>query len=101
MGDDGHTASIFPHEIALWDSENYCEVAVHPDSGQQRVSLTGGLINNALKVIFLVTGKGKAEKAYEIIKGEGDFNTYPASLVAPKSENLYWFLDEDAASLVS
>src|SRR5690554_1800649 len=39
MGDDGHTASIFPHEVDLWNNEENCVVATHPDSGQKRVSI--------------------------------------------------------------
>jgi 6-phosphogluconolactonase len=54
MGNDGHTASIFPHQIALWHSERLCVVATHPESGQMRVSLTGKVINNAASVAFLV-----------------------------------------------
>ena len=98
MGDDGHTASIFPYEIELWHSKNYCEVAEHPDSGQKRISLTGRIINNAQEVVFLVTGESKAEKVREIINREGGYKNYPASLVDPKSGNLIWFLDEAAAS---
>lgn len=97
MGDDGHTASIFPHEIDLWHSEANCVVAVHPDSGQKRVSITGKIINSAEAVVFLVTGQNKAEKVKEIITQSGDFETYPASLVAPSSDNLHWFLDAGAA----
>ena len=97
MGDDGHTASIFPHEINLWDSKNICEVAIHPDSGQKRISLTGAVINNADTVAFLVTGEGKKEKVDIIVNKKGDYKQYPASLVAPKSNNLIWFLDTAAA----
>ncbi|MDP5230000.1 MAG: 6-phosphogluconolactonase [Cellulophaga sp.] len=97
MGDDGHTASIFPHEIELWDSNENCVVAVHPDSGQKRVSITGKIINNAEKVAFLVTGASKAEKVQEIIKKTGNFKEYPATLVKPTSGKLIWFLDKDAA----
>lgn len=97
MGDDGHTASIFPHEIELWDAKANCVVAVHPDSGQRRITITGKIINNAKEVAFLVTGAGKAEKVEEIMKKEGDYVTYPASLVAPSSGQLIWFLDSDAA----
>ena len=98
MGDDGHTASIFPHQIALWDSEANCEVAIHPDSGQRRITITGKIINNAKTVAFLVTGKSKAEKVKCIIdKGEG-YSVYPASLVAPISGDLIWFLDAEAAA---
>ena len=63
MGDDGHTASIFPHEIDLWDSEEHCVVATHPDSGQKRVSINGKVINTSKEVAFLVTGASKAENA--------------------------------------
>ena len=56
MGDDGHTASIFPHEIELWDASESCAVATHPDSGQKRVTISGDVINNASAVAFLVTG---------------------------------------------
>lgn len=101
MGDDGHTASIFPHEIGLWDSANNCEVAVHPDSGQRRITITGKLINNAKAVAFLVTGAGKAEKVRSIIAKEEGHESYPASLVAPSSGDLIWFLDEEAAAQIS
>ncbi|AWX43083.1 6-phosphogluconolactonase [Flagellimonas maritima] len=101
MGDDGHTASIFPHEIELWDSSRNCEVAVHPDSGQKRVTITGKIINAASQVAFLVTGSGKAEKVKAIIEKQEDFKKYPASLVSPDSGNLIWFLDGDAATGIS
>lgn len=96
MGSDGHTASIFPHEIKLWDSESNCEVAIHPDSGQRRVSLTGKVINNAKEVAFLVTGTDKKEKITEIFSESESSKQYPASLVAPSSGKLFWFLDEAA-----
>ncbi|MTI39929.1 6-phosphogluconolactonase [Fulvivirga lutimaris] len=96
MGGDGHTASIFPHEIELWDSSRNCEVAIHPDSGQRRVSLTGRVINNAKEVAFLVTGADKKEKVTSILAQDAASKDYPASLVQPKSGNLIWFLDEAA-----
>lgn len=97
MGDDGHTASIFPNEIELWHSKNYCEVATHPDSGQKRVSITGGIINNASSVAFLVTGASKKEKVKTILNKEDGYLQYPASLVNPVSKNLHWFMDVEAA----
>lgn len=100
MGDDGHTASIFPHQIGLWDSQDLCEVAVHPESGQQRISITGKLINNAQEVVFLVTGKNKSGKVREIVNKEGQYKSYPAALVDPVSGGLKWYLDKDAAALV-
>ncbi|MCA1745084.1 MAG: 6-phosphogluconolactonase, partial [Bacteroidales bacterium] len=97
MGDDGHTASIFPHEIHRWTSPLLCEVAVHPDSGQKRVSLTGKVINNSEQILFLVTGSNKAEKVAEIAQQTGNYQTYPASLVDSKA---LWMLDEEAAKLL-
>ncbi|MEO0900723.1 MAG: 6-phosphogluconolactonase [Bacteroidota bacterium] len=100
MGDDGHTASIFPHQIELWEAEDHCVVATHPDSGQKRVSINGKVINAAKEVAFLVTGQGKAEKVEIITQKKEGFEKYPASLVNPTSRKLLWFLDKDAASLI-
>jgi 6-phosphogluconolactonase len=98
MGDDGHTASIFPHEIELWDASDHCVVATHPDTGQKRVSVNGKVINTAKEVAFLVTGESKAEKVDEIHNKTSGFEKYPASLVNPQSGKLIWFLDKKAAS---
>jgi 6-phosphogluconolactonase len=73
-------------------------VATHPDSGQKRITITGKVINHSEDVIFLVTGAGKKEKVVEIINKKGEYHTYPASLVAPVSGNLIWFMDAEAAS---
>lgn len=97
MGDDGHTASIFPHEIELWDSENWCEVAIHPESGQKRITITGDVINNAKSVAFLITGASKEEKVKSILEQEDGFREFPASLVSPLSGELHWFMDKDAS----
>ncbi len=98
MGDDGHTASIFPHEIELWDAADHCVVATHPDSGQKRVSINGKVINTAKEVAFLVTGGSKAEKVEAVIEKTPGHEAYPASLVQPKSGKLVWFLDAPAAA---
>lgn len=98
MGDDGHTASIFPHEIELWDLDKWCAVATHPESGQKRVTITGDVINNASTVAFLVTGKSKAEKIKTIFEKEDGYLQYPASLVAPVDGDLHWFMDKEATA---
>lgn len=98
MGDDGHTASIFPHEIEIWNAKDHCVVATHPDSGQKRVSINGNVINTAKEVVFLVTGASKSEKLDEIHNKKAGHEKYPASLVKPNSGNLIWFLDEEASS---
>jgi len=101
LGDDGHTVSIFPHQIELWDSKETCVIGEHPETGMQRVTISGKVVNNAQYVIFLATGKNKAEKVKEIIKNRQEFiDKYPAARVNPKKGFLYWFLDKDAASLL-
>jgi 6-phosphogluconolactonase len=96
LGDDGHTASIFPHQMGLWESENYCELAQHPLSGQFRITLTGQVINQARQIMVVVTGKGKAEIVKEVIEQTGNYESYPASLI--RQENCTWLLDQAAAS---
>ncbi|MGQ1888864.1 6-phosphogluconolactonase [Thermophagus sp. OGC60D27] len=95
MGDDGHTASIFPHEIALWDSPEWCEIGTHPKSGQKRITLTGRVINNSRDIAFLVTGEKKAPKVHEILNQKGQYLSYPAARV--NREKSLWLLDQEAA----
>lgn len=101
LGEDGHTASIFPHQIGLWDAAQPCVVATHPQSGQQRISLTGKVINAAQRISFLVSGKQKSQVVNEIVMKEGRYEEYPASRVAPASGYVEWFLDRDATSWLS
>jgi len=95
MGDDGHTASVFPGQIHLFDSEKLCEVAAHPETGQKRITLTGKAINNAHNVVFLVTGGQKAPVLNQII--DDNKQDLPASLVSPDHGVLEWYLDASAA----
>jgi 6-phosphogluconolactonase len=96
MGDDGHTASIFPDQMDLLDSSRICEVAIHPQSGQKRVTLTGNAINHALKVCFLVTGLNKAERMNEILNYPEIAKLLPAAHIQPTFGELDWYIDEDA-----
>jgi len=96
LGEDGHTASIFPGNTQLFQSERLCEAVKHPQTGQQRITLTGPVINNAADVVFLVTGLGKAEIVSNVLNTVK--NDFPASLVSPVHGRLTWLLDKDAAS---
>jgi 6-phosphogluconolactonase len=99
MGDDGHTASIFPHQIELWNSAATCALAQHPESGQNRVTLTGNVINNSQQIFFLVTGSNKADKVDEIINQKGNYKHYPAALV--DANKTIWLMDADAAKKIT
>ncbi len=94
IGEDGHTASIFPDNLSLFDTEDIVALATHPQSGQRRVTLTGGVINRAKEVVFLCTGSGKQAILDEVIRKKN--LTLPATRVAPDG-NLVYYLDEAAA----
>lgn len=96
LGDDGHTASIFPGNLELFKSDNICEVAVHPRTGQKRVTITGKVINNSDLVIFLATGQSKAHIIDSIFKNRADSVNFPASFVVPIHGNEIWMLDKQA-----
>lgn len=97
LGTDGHTASIFPDRMELLTSTALTAVASHPESGQNRISLTGPVLNNARNVAFLVTGASKAERVSEIFEKKDGSESYPASYIDPTHGDLAWYLDRAAA----
>lgn len=101
IGEDGHTASIFPNQMNLLQSEKICGTAYHPVSHQKRITLTGKVINNSSEVAFVVTGKNKAVIISDIFTKDKRSESYPASYINPTSGNLYWFLDNESASLLN
>ena len=99
MGEDGHTASLFPRTPALdardrWAVENPVEKL-----STVRVTLTVPTINAARTVVFLIAGEGKAEALKEILEDDADPHDYPAKLIKPADEPL-WMLDHAAAHLL-
>ncbi len=93
MGDDGHTASLFPHTPALTVYDRL--VTVGNKDGQPRLTVTVPVINQARNVIFLVSGASKRPALAQVFADAGDADMYPARLVQP-SGNLWWLLDTDA-----
>lgn len=93
MGDDGHTASIFPPEMNLLESDNVCEVGTHPNSGQKRITLTGKVINAANQKHFLVVGANKAKVVSEIFSNSKNALAYPAAYI----DDAIWWLDSEAS----
>jgi 6-phosphogluconolactonase len=101
LGEDGHTASIFQGANSSFGSENICEVAAHPFTGQKRITITGSVINNALNVVFLVTGRNKASVVEKIIRKRKTADKYPAYHVKPVNGRLAWYLDREAGELIT
>ena len=100
MGDDGHTASLFPGQT-LADQNDLCGIAKHPSSGQQRLSFTYDLLNAAGHVAFVVTGANKAAPLAAIIRGVPEGQKFPASRIDPRSGTHTWYLDSAAAGKLS
>lgn len=98
LGDDGHTASIFPYELNKLKNESDCVIATHPTSGQKRISLSEKIINNSKEIIFHVSGSSKKYVIDEIINKRGKYKKYPASHIKPNSGGkISWYLDFEAA----
>ena len=97
MGSDGHTASIFPGFKLQSDPHNVCAVATHPETGQERITLTLPVINNARRVIFMAAGIGKAPVVSAILNKTRGYLDFPAARVNPAHGSLEWFLDTEAA----
>jgi 6-phosphogluconolactonase len=94
-GNDGHTSSIFPGQEHLLISPEIYEATYNPNTGQNRIALTGQPIINAAQVIFFIMGKDKADVVFEICQS-GD--TCPAAYVAHHAGEVLLFLDQAAAS---
>jgi len=101
MGEDGHTASIFPNQTELLISDRLCEMAYHPVTNQVRITLTGSVINNAALICFVVTGAGKAERLSKIFSNDENSKQLPAALIKPVNGELVWYLDKQAAGFLS
>jgi len=100
MGDDGHTASIFPNNIELLNSEFSVVQAIHPISGQKRITLTGKTICNAEQIVFLICGKSKASILKQIINNELNSQQFPAAIFRNSQGIVDFFIDKEAGSLL-
>jgi len=95
MGDDGHTASLFPKTKALGVRDRLVTVGNKDDS--QRLTFTVPLINQARCVIFLVSGENKRPALAQVFAQQADETQYPARLIQPQGE-LWWLLDQPAGA---
>ena len=99
MGDDGHTASLFPGTASLTEQTRWVAPSTSPQGTRARVTLTLGVINHASVVLFLVAGRNKAAVVRRVLEQRpGDPGPYPAALIRPETGRLLWYLDRAAAS---
>jgi 6-phosphogluconolactonase len=98
LGEDGHTASLFPATAALAERRRLVAANNVPKLSEWRLTLTFRALNAARRVIFLVSGPEKAPAAAKILKNERGYRELPAARVSPRRGTLLWLLDEAAGS---
>lgn len=101
MGDDGHTASLFPHSPALMEDRRTVVANPVPELATTRLTLTVPVINNAGRVWFLVAGGSKSEVLKAVLEGPEDPDTFPSQLIDPVDGELFLLLDNTAAVALS
>lgn len=100
IGEDGHTASLFPGTASLSETSRLAVAVIPPDTaGTERISLTFPVINNASNVLFLATGESKAGVLREVIMKEN--GSLPAAMVMPHNSPPVFLVDNDAGALLT
>ena len=98
LGDNSHTASLFPHTPVLLATQAGAAAVFLEDQQVFRITLTAPLLNQAAATAFLVYGAGKALAVRHVLQDERNIEEYPAQLIRPEAGPVDWFLDEAAAS---
>jgi len=100
LGDNSHTASLFPNTTVLHDPSASVQALFLPEQNVYRITMTAPMINQARHIAFLVYGQSKAEAVHHVLEDGYDPDKYPAQLIKREGGNVGWYLDNDAASLL-
>ena len=101
MGDDGHTASLFPGTPAIHEMDELVVANYVPTMDSYRITLTPPVLNAGREVAFLVAGAAKAETLAAVLTGPDDVDELPAQGIKPVAGRLRWLVDEAAAASLS
>lgn len=102
LGDDAHTASLFPGTPAVREKEHRVvgQLVEKSTTGKSwRITMTAVFLNRSRQVLFLVAGDGKAKAVRQVIEGDRDPEKYPAQLIDPSATRVTWLLDPGAAGM--
>jgi 6-phosphogluconolactonase len=97
MGDNAHTASLFPGTSAIQEARRWVVASWVKEIHAWRLTLTPPAINAAGEIMFLVSGPSKAEAVAAVLKGPFDPDRFPAQITRSASERVTWLLDASAA----
>ena len=100
LGENGHTASLFPEMPVLEERERWVSEVYIAEEDLYRVTLTAPLINRAALVAFLVAGSAKAHILQRVLNGPYTPDSLPAQLIRPSWSDLIWLVDGEAGSLI-
>lgn len=98
MGDDGHTASLFPRTAAIHERAKLVVAHFVPKLDATRLTLTPPILNAAKRVAFLIAGGGKAETLSRVLDGPEEPDVLPSQIIRPPADRLFWLVDRAAAS---
>lgn len=98
MGDDGHTASLFPHTTILKEDKKWVDAYYLEPQSMYRITLTAPLINKAKNIAVLTFGDKKTNALYEVLEGARNPQEYPTQLLNPTNGTLVFLTDKAAAS---
>jgi 6-phosphogluconolactonase len=97
VGEDGHTASLFPRSKPLEEKTRLAVPVYMKKPISDRVSLTLPVLNNSDQIIFLAAGKSKAHIVRSVLVGDKERKQYPAGLINPVNDKIQWLIDQEAA----
>lgn len=101
LGENGHTASLFPHTAVLAEQVRWAAEVYVSEQNLYRVTLTAPFLNRAAALaVFLVAGAGKAEILREVLEGPAAPRRLPAQLIRPAAGEVRWLVEREAARLV-
>jgi 6-phosphogluconolactonase len=98
LGEDGHTASLFPGQPTVHEAEYWVMAVPAPTGDMWRITLTPAVLNLAGNVTFVVSGASKAQRLAEVLEGPFNPDLLPAQAVRPLQGRLTWMVDEAAAA---
>ncbi len=98
LGPEAHTASLFPHQASLGETERLVMPVSVPKPPPARLTFTPPILNAAKHILFLVTGVEKADAVRAVLEGDYQPEEYPAQIVRPAQGEVTWMLDTAAAS---
>ena len=98
LGDNAHTLSLFPGEEIIHEKNNWVKSVFVKEVNMQRITLTAPVVNLSGAVSFLVSGQEKADAVSHVLLNDCIPDMYPAQVIKPLNGELYWFLDEAAAT---